>query len=1092
MKKLFTCLILSLFSLTQAFAVSGHITSNTTWTTNQIVTGDLYIDAGVTLTISAGVVVTFPFVDQNMDGIGDIDFIINGRLQVQGTPASKVYFKSNEAAPGKKDWGGIDYLTASTGELSVLSNVEILNAYEGILINGRNLTFNACRIADCFKAGLTILSTIYTTTFNNSIIENCDGYGLLHQAGTIMINGLTIIDCGQFGFKALSGTDINATNLVISNNGEEGIWVENTNTATFNNCKVVSNAFDGIRVTNDNPAFDNCLVKFNGRNGILVTNSASVPSFNHCTIEKNYSNGFLFMDGSGGTITYSSIIHNPGAGIAVIENSLPSIENCNIFANSIFSVEIIPSDQLVDNSGYYKSYLPMVIGLTQFRVYGHLQHPLSSMNSIEDNFGNTIAAKLSGSNVWVGASQSGNSVIRTYTNDWASLAVFEIGYSNNRTQIQLATSNSAGVINAQYNYWGQINGINDRIFQNTAGTIAFSNYSATPISGAGCNLANDVPSIELSQPSSFLIDPDSVVIKWIDQDLDDNAMISLYRFKQSDTFGTLIATNIYEDDRKDSLVWNLSSVPDGTYRIYAEISDGTNITRDTLWTATVQVGGLKAIMPQDAFGVPGTYVEVPLKTLNTITYYNIISYQFSLAYNSSLINAVSIESTGTLSENWQVFANTSIPGQITVNGYSTTPLTTDGSLIKIVFLVNSNATNQSTSPLTFLDFTFNAGNPTQTTENGLFTVKQQYLIAGHTDYYFNSNAVPGVKLTTTIAGSPLSVFSDINGTYSFPLISSGNYAVEAFYDEEVPPLVITPFDASITARYALSLYSLTNAQQKAADVDGNNLATVFDAALMAQYSVGLIDSFPAGKWIIDPPLVNYTLVSNLGNQNYALSAVGDPSGNWVSPVPPTIKQSIRKPQDSKSQLVYIPIKATEPFYSYLLDVEYNPQKLTYIGLEKDNKLDNFQETTNSYSGRIRVGAYGINPVNIDGTAIRLVFQANNYGLADLEVTCLFDEKIGVITDVEENMLPLSYLSQNQPNPFSATTHIGFGTDRKQQLRIELYDIQGRFIKELINAQYSPGSYSLQLNTDELGSGLYLYTMFTETGLVITRKLSILK
>lgn len=1114
MKKLFTCLILSLFSLTQAFAVSGHITSNTTWTTNQIVTGDLYIDAGVTLTISAGVVVTFPFVDQNMDGIGDIDFIINGRLQVQGTPASKVYFKSNEAAPGKKDWGGIDYLTASTGELSVLSNVEILNAYEGILINGRNLTFNACRIADCYKSGLTIQSTIYTTTLNNSIIENCNGYGLLHQAGTIMINGLTILECGEYGFKALTGTDINAANLTVSNSGQEGMWIESTNTASFTNCKVVSSGLDGIRIKTDNPQFTNCFISNSGYTGVLVTGSSSSPTMSYCTIENNNGNGIYFDDGSTGNLSYCNINNNDKIGVVAVNNSIPNITSSNITNNNLDTTTIfVPSGTLYSfhddgpssKSALFSVRLPIIAGLTAIEItvhpFNYSSHPCVPSSGVEDEFGrvlSNVAIAPSSISTILNASTYGQ--IRTWSSFCNSssqitrgnIKVNKIRQGGNRYKLGLATDNSTGLINAEYNYWGQVSGVNDRIYQRNPSTALFSNFLVSEILDAGCNLPNDVPIVDLINPSSLLIDPDSVTIRWTDQDLDDNASISLYCFKHSDTIGYLIQSNISEDDRADSMVWYLSTVPDGTYRIYAEISDGKDITRDTLWSALIQVGGLKASMPMDAFGVPGTYVEVPLRTLNTIAYYNIISYQFSIAYNSAILDATGIESTGTLSENWQVFANTSIPGQISVNGYSTTPLTTDGDLIKIVFLVNSNATNQSTSPLTFLDFTFNAGNPTQITENGLFTVKKQYQIAGHAGYYYNNNPVPNLKLSTTYNDAPLVAYSDSGGNYTFPWILSGNYTVLPYYNENIPPLVITPFDASITARYALSLHTLTNAQQEAADVDGNGLATVFDAALMAQYSVGLINSFTAGKWIIDPPSVSYTLVSNLGNQNYALSVVGDPSGNWAAPPSAIKKISISKPQDLKSQLIYIPIKAPETFYSYLLDVEYNPQKLIFVGVQKNKKLDNLQEVNNSSTGHIRIGAYGINPIFIDGTAMQLVFQASSNDPGELSITCLFDEKTGIITEIDENTSIGTYLGQNQPNPFSTNTLISFGTDKKQRLTIELFDLQGKLIKEISSGQYQPGSYSVWLNTDELGSGLYLYRMVTESGLLITRKLSVLK
>jgi hypothetical protein len=67
--------------------VSGHITANTTWTDTIHVTGDLTINAGVTVTVAAGTVVnvTSPF------GI-----TVLGTLAIQGTKDGKVTFQSAE------------------------------------------------------------------------------------------------------------------------------------------------------------------------------------------------------------------------------------------------------------------------------------------------------------------------------------------------------------------------------------------------------------------------------------------------------------------------------------------------------------------------------------------------------------------------------------------------------------------------------------------------------------------------------------------------------------------------------------------------------------------------------------------------------------------------------------------------------------------------------------------------------------------------------------------------------------------------------------------------------------------------------------
>ena len=55
---------------------------------------------------------------------------------------------------------------------------------------------------------------------------------------------------------------------------------------------------------------------------------------------------------------------------------------------------------------------------------------------------------------------------------------------------------------------------------------------------------------------------------------------------------------------------------------------------------------------------------------------------------------------------------------------------------------------------------------------------------------------------------------------------------------------IPAYDASLAARYAVGLISLTPQQITAADVSGNGEVSAYDVSLIAQYVVGLKDRFP--------------------------------------------------------------------------------------------------------------------------------------------------------------------------------------------------------------------------------------------------------
>jgi predicted outer membrane repeat protein len=94
----------------------------------------------------------------------------------------------------------------------------------------------------------------------------------------------------------------------------------------------------------------------------------------------------------------------------------------------------------------------------------------------------------------------------------------------------------------------------------------------------------------------------------------------------------------------------------------------------------------------------------------------------------------------------------------------------------------------------------------------------------------------------------------------------------------------------------------------------------------------------------------------------------------------------------------------------------------------------------------------------------------------------------------ENNLPLPadiILHQNYPNPFNATTSIEFEIPSSGLVKLELYDIQGRFTATLLNNLLSAGLHQIKFNGSELPSGVYFYRLTAQNQLQI-RKMVILK
>ncbi len=81
--------------------------------------------------------------------------------------------------------------------------------------------------------------------------------------------------------------------------------------------------------------------------------------------------------------------------------------------------------------------------------------------------------------------------------------------------------------------------------------------------------------------------------------------------------------------------------------------------------------------------------------------------------------------------------------------------------------------------------------------------------------------------------------------------------------------------------------------------------------------------------------------------------------------------------------------------------------------------------------------------------------------------------------VEVEVIPNKYeLFQNYPNPFNPSTTIKFSLPEDSRIAINIYNILGEKITELLNADYKAGYYKILLNSSDfsLASGIYFYTI----------------
>lgn len=81
----------------------------------------------------------------------------------------------------------------------------------------------------------------------------------------------------------------------------------------------------------------------------------------------------------------------------------------------------------------------------------------------------------------------------------------------------------------------------------------------------------------------------------------------------------------------------------------------------------------------------------------------------------------------------------------------------------------------------------------------------------------------------------------------------------------------------------------------------------------------------------------------------------------------------------------------------------------------------------------------------------------------------------VIEEKEE--IPVKYeLFQNYPNPFNPSTKIRFTLPKKTEVTLEIYNVIGEKVEELLNSTLNSGVHEIEFSNSKLASGIYYYKL----------------
>lgn len=124
---------------------------------------------------------------------------------------------------------------------------------------------------------------------------------------------------------------------------------------------------------------------------------------------------------------------------------------------------------------------------------------------------------------------------------------------------------------------------------------------------------------------------------------------------------------------------------------------------------------------------------------------------------------------------------------------------------------------------------------------------------------------------------------------------------------------------------------------------------------------------------------------------------------------------------------------------------------------------------------------------IEGTlrfdSYQTTYEAGNTNIGELffdDLRVVNKVVVGIDDDFDSGV-PSSYrLEQNYPNPFNPSTQIKFAIPEAGRVKLEIFNLLGQKIAELVDEDLGAGYHTVDFNADNLSSGVYIYTINTNS------------
>lgn len=375
----------------------------------------------------------------------------------------------------------------------------------------------------------------------------------------------------------------------------------------------------------------------------------------------------------------------------------------------------------------------------------------------------------------------------------------------------------------------------------------------------------------------------------------------------------------------------------------------------------------------------------------------------------------------------------------------------------------------------------------------------------------NGKAMPNATVTIDINGNPRSTVvqngaTDI-GAYEFTPVANPNDA--AYNPLTIADGLTTDFTvagnivASITWHIGSgSLPSAVSVKYRSGDNPPNpliganygNLNTVitptggsgFTYDMVYYYTpalMGLVsseDNVRFAKYDISTGWVQWDVLPNISTKTVSVTNLDSFStftfGDNSSPLPVQMKSLTSSVSGRDVKLSWVTQKEMNNMGFEIQRTKHGENKFSKVGYVNSKGNSNAATNYEYTDKKLNSGKYDYRLKQIDVNGHGFYFVLNN---------------------VVEISIPKQFnLSQNYPNPFNPVTKIDYELPMDSKVRIVVYDMLGREVKNLVSGETKQaGFYTIELNATNLASGTYFYRMIANSqgkDMIFTKKMTIVK